>query len=64
MSISFYKIIYKLLKYRRYDICVAGTEIWPTYIAALLSFIFDIKSISWVHTNLELIIQQYDKIKK
>lgn len=57
-------LLKRLEKYKDYDLVVAGLEIWPTYIVALYSFLHPVKSIAWVHTNLEPYMKQYNLLKR
>lgn len=64
MFFSLPKILMKLYKYRNYDFFVAGTEIWPTYIAGFCSALWGVKTVSWVHTNLKLFMRKYSFFKR
>lgn len=46
------------------DLIIAGSEIWPTYIATGVGWIKGIKTMCWVHTDLKHYMQRYSKIKR
>lgn len=64
MLLSLPKILRKLYKYKGHNLIIAGTEIWPTYVAAIFSIFFNIKAFSWVHTNLKIIMKKYGFFKR
>ena len=58
------KILRKLYKYKNYDLIIAGSEVWPTYVAGIFSFLCNIKAFSWVHTNLKIIMRKHGFFKR
>lgn len=64
MVLSLPGILMRLYKYRNYDFFIAGTEIWPTYVAGISSVLWGVKTIAWVHTNLKLFMNKYSFLKK
>ena len=64
MAIALPHILNKLAQYKNYDVVVAGTEIWPTYVAMMAHLLWGMKSIAWVHTNMRLIMRRYSPAKR